>query len=110
MIVVFTTIHLSLQIRITMSPKDWLNTIALLKQAFEDEVELDLFKLLLTTDEREAIINRVKIITLLLDGSMNQRELKDHLGIGIATVTRGSNSLKEASPEFKLWLEKNLQP
>ncbi|MCO6524355.1 MAG: trp operon repressor [Candidatus Schmidhempelia sp.] len=91
-----------------MSQKDWLNTIALLKQAFEDKLEFDLFKLLLTTDEREAIINRVKIVALLLDGSMNQRELKDHLGIGIATVTRGSNSLKEARPEFKTWLEKKL--
>ncbi|WP_392566170.1 trp operon repressor [Utexia brackfieldae] len=91
-----------------MQQDDWQNTVELLKQAFKDNVEFDLLKLLLTLDERDAIATRVEIIKLLLEGSINQRELKNRLGIGIATVTRGSNSLKEAKPELKTWLEKNL--
>lgn len=91
-----------------MKTQEWKQTVELLHQAFKDDYSLDIFKLLLTVDERDALITRVKIIHSLLDGSINQRQLKEQLGIGIATVTRGSNSLKEASPKFKTWLEKTL--
>lgn len=91
-----------------MKAKEWKQTVEILHQAFNDGYSLDILKLLMTADERDALITRVKIIQSLLDGSINQRQLKDQLGIGIATVTRGSNSLKEAAPEFKKWLEKTL--
>ncbi|RKS85863.1 Trp operon repressor [Orbus hercynius] len=91
-----------------MKDDDWQNTVNFLQQAFEDNYQLDLFKLLMTTDERSALITRVKIVKSLLEGSVNQRQLKEQLGIGIATITRGSNSLKDVSPECKAWLEKTL--
>lgn len=91
-----------------MQQDDWQYTVELLKKAFNDDMQFDLLKLLLTIDEREALMTRVKIVQLLLEGAINQRELKDKLGIGIATVTRGSNSLKEATPAFKQWLQQNL--
>lgn len=91
-----------------MEKDDWQNTVDFLNQAFKDNYQLDVLKLLMTPDERSIFMTRVKIIQSLLDGSINQRQLKEQLGIGIATVTRGSNSLKDVSPEFKLWLKKAL--
>ena len=49
---------------------------------------------LLTNSEMTEIANRLQIFEMLEEG-IPQRQIADQLGVGIATVTRGSKTLKQ---------------
>lgn len=80
---------------------NWQDVIDLLRRAIESEQDEGIFKILLTSDERVALVSRVNIINELLKGEISQRHLSQKLGVGIATITRGSNELKKLDENQK---------
>lgn len=96
-------------LEVTAEPTEcWSRLLKVLQQAFNDGKAESLIQLITTADEREALVTRLLIIEALIHGEVSQRELKNRLGAGIATITRGSNSLKEISPTLKQWLKTQL--
>jgi len=80
---------------------DWQQLLDLVKQASDDNQHDMLLTMLMTPDEREALVARVNIFCELLKGEMSQRQVSQMLGVGIATITRGSNELKSRSEQEK---------
>lgn len=64
-----------------------------------DELGL-LMKSLLTPHEYDELVMRWQIVKGLIEGK-SQRDIKDELGISIATVTRGSREVKYGDGTFQ---------
>lgn len=65
----------------------------LLAQESAEDMETVL-RALLTVSELADVANRLQIMDMLKQG-VPQRQIADKLGVGIATVTRGSRHLKQ---------------
>ncbi len=83
---------------------EWQNVLDLIRHASAEQRDELLFQVLLTHDEREALIARVNIVHELLNGERSQRKISELLGVGVATITRGSNELKHQDDDTKAWL------
>ncbi|MCS0430895.1 trp operon repressor [Vibrio diabolicus] len=81
--------------------KDWQQIIELIRTSMDSDQDDMLLTMLMSRDERESLISRVNIINELLKGELSQRQISQMLGVGIATITRGSNELKSKSDEEK---------
>lgn len=81
--------------------KEWQQILQLIEQSTQSQQHEMLLTMLLTPDEREALVARVNIFRELLKGELSQRQISQMLGVGIATITRGSNELKSKSTEEK---------
>ena len=88
---------------------DWQQIVDLVKHSVEKEQHDMLLTMLMTPDEREALISRVNIVRELLKGELSQRQISQMLGVGIATITRGSNALKLKSDQDKARLNQLLE-
>lgn len=64
----------------------------LLSQKTPEEME-EALRSLLTSSELLDVANRLQIFEMLEQG-VPQRQIAEKLGVGIATVTRGSNTMK----------------
>ncbi len=87
---------------------DWQLAIKTLKQATHDQKLPELLEILLTSEEKELLPTRLELMHELLNEKKTQREIAADLGISIAKITRGSNNLKQLSPEWRAYLKKIL--
>ncbi|HIF9236907.1 TPA: trp operon repressor [Photobacterium damselae] len=87
----------------------WQQVIDLFRQAATEQKEDALLQLLLTPDERDALLARVNIVHELLNGQRSQRKISELLGVGVATITRGSNELKHQDEATKAWIGEQLK-
>lgn len=85
----------------------WAHFIEVCHTLKETETLQSLLELLLTPEEKEALADRLLIIEKLLSQKETQREIAAKLGVGIATVTRGSNCIKQINPSLQNFLMKN---
>lgn len=72
---------------------EWQQILDLVKSSTETDQHEMLLTMLLSPDERESLISRVNIFRELLKGELSQRQISQMLGVGVATITRGSMSL-----------------
>ena len=73
-----------------------LNYIDLVKMLVEIETEEEMSNFLnglLTPSEREEFVRRIEIVKMLKSG-ISQHDIAKRLGVGVATVTRGSKEIK----------------
>lgn len=85
---------------ISRNMEQWNAFVNVLRSSFEQGKEQDLLTLLLTADERDALGLRLQIIVQLLDKKVSQREIQQSLNTSAATITRGSNMIKQMDPDF----------
>ncbi|GHW81887.1 trp operon repressor, putative [Vibrio cholerae] len=62
---------------------EWQQVLDLVKQAVQQEQHEMLLTMLMTPDEREALVARVNIVNELLQGDLSQRQISQMLGVGI---------------------------
>ncbi|MFA0440249.1 Trp operon repressor [Vibrio sp. 10N.286.49.C2] len=84
--------------------QDWQQVLDLIQRTDGADQQAALMTMLLTPDEREAVTARVNILCELLKGELSQRQISQMLGVGVATITRGSAEVKRLSDENKLSL------
>jgi len=80
---------------------EWQQILDLVKSSTKTDQHEMLLTMLLSPDERESLISRVNIFRELLKGELSQRQISQLLGVGVATITRGSNELKSKSDDEK---------
>lgn len=89
--------------------KNWSDVLDLLEQSGQQQ-QLDfILSMLMTFDEREALLARMNILHELIKGDRSQRQISQMLGVGVATITRGSTELKKLEQDKKQQLQQMLQ-
>lgn len=92
----------------TRCDDEWQQFVDFLQQAASEGKLEQFFAMLLTSDERASLGLRVQIVRELLKQENTQREIQHKLNTSAATITRGSNMLKQLEPEFIAWVDGKL--
>jgi len=86
--------------------RSFLNLCAQVKTTSQLDELLGLF---LTHEERSDLADRYLIIRELVKGEKTQREMAQDLSVSIATITRGSNSVKMIGENLRNFLMQKIK-
>lgn len=86
--------------------KGWFGFLKLCLQCKDENTLAELLDLLLTPEEKENLAARFLIVKELTANKKTQREIAKDLNVSIAKITRGSNALKNLSPNLEMLLKK----
>lgn len=86
----------------------WAPFIELIQKSDSAEQLAELLDCLFTAEEKQNINDRISLVAQLLQGDHSQRQIAKNLNISIAKITRGSNMLKQISPELMEFLQEQL--
>lgn len=89
----------------SLQSKGWDDFLALCQGAESKAILNELCDLLFTLEEKQQLALRVELVKELLHGEKTQREISRDLNISIAKITRGSNALKTASDQLKMFIK-----
>jgi len=87
-----------------MNPKAWQQFIKITASLSPEGLKLWM-EVILTKAEQADIADRIRILKGLLEEALPQRELSERLQVSISKITRGSNALKNLSPNKLAWLK-----
>lgn len=86
----------------------WADFLTLCLDSEQPEALDAVLRFFLTSEERHQIGLRVELIRALIKADKTQRDIAKSLEVSIATITRGSNMLKDISPDLLAFLKEQL--
>ncbi len=84
--------------------ENWRDFIDLCQNVSSEHELSELLDFFFTIEEKQHIVTRVELVRELLQGNKTQRGIAQDLGISIAKITRGSNSLKTINEPLRKYL------
>lgn len=90
--------------------EDWDKFLTLFVETKNKETVEMLFQLFMTSNERVMLLDRYRLVHLLLTTDFPQRDIAEKLKLSISKITAGSKALQILPDEDREYLKKKMKP
>jgi Trp operon repressor len=91
------------------SSLEWEKFLELFMDARDEETFEMIFRLFLTQNEREMLIDRYRLVRALLTTPLSQREIAESLQLSISKITAGSKATQSLPEHYKAYLANRMK-